>query len=109
MLNDLELMEASREALRKIKADNEENRKASLLDEVKETWVSATVAQQLFEEYDRDAFDQKSKVDILYYEQLLQKLDDQYVDYVHEALSSLFGVVKDIYEFINIFEKSTPV
>ena len=38
----------------------------------------------------------------MYLEQLFQKMDDQYSEPIHEALSKYFKNIREIYEFVNI-------
>lgn len=94
------IMEASKDALRKIKKNK--TQKKNLLKEVSDSLHNYNIGKNFYEPYDLLILEGKFKVDGLYYDQLLHKLDESHVDNIQKILSSLFGSVKDIYEFINI-------
>lgn len=58
--------------------------------------------KDLFEPYDSISFEGKTKVDLLYYEQLLQKLEESLSPQVSTLIAKLYTNIREIYEFVNI-------
>jgi hypothetical protein len=98
--NSYLLMEESFKALQKIKSEKELHKDP--LKEFTEALQMSSVGSDFFEPYDSLIWEGKVKVDLIYLEQLLQKMDDQYSELIHEVLSKYFKNVREIYEFINI-------
>lgn len=92
------IMFESREALEKIKA----SKQISRLDEMKHNRMMVDRGKHFYEEFDQITAEGKIKVDMLYYNQFTQKLDQDVVPQVEQALISLYKEVHKIYEFVNI-------
>lgn len=104
MLNeehDFELMDQSRETLEKLQ-NKKENERRDPLQEYKETKDKVDRASDLYEEYDKKSFENKFNVDMIFYEQLLEKLDEDSSESVEKIFSSLYKTVNKIYEFVNM-------
>jgi len=95
-----ELMCEAQQALQKL--NNEKESKKDLLVEFQNTWSKYDKGRAYFEEYTPESFQSKIKVDLLYMDQLLQKLDNDQIHEVEKLISSLYKDVKEIYEFINV-------
>lgn len=63
-------------------------------------------SQYIFEEYDEESFENKIKIDSIYYKVLLNNLNENYVDKVRNILTSVIENVREIYEQINIKPKT---
>ena len=96
----LDLMRASRQALEKIQESKDQ--KIDVLTEAKEIAKHKDMGRHMFEPYDSLAFESKIRVDMMYYDQLLQKLDSELHEGVEQVLTSLFKNIRKIYEFVNI-------
>jgi len=94
------LMVEAKQTLAKLQ--NEKNSQKDLLSEFRKNWSKYDKGRAYFEEYTVEAFQSKMKVDLLYMEQLLQKLDNEQITEVEKLISSLYRDVKEIYEFMNI-------
>lgn len=99
-IQENELMCEAKQALQKL--DNERNSKKDLLVEFQNNWKKYDKGRVYFEEYTPESFQSKIKVDLLYMDQLLQKLDNDQIHEVEKLISSLYKDVKELYEFINI-------
>lgn len=97
---NLDLMKASREALNKIQ--EAKGQEVDVLTEAREIAKHKDMGRHMFAPYDSLAFESKIRVDMMYYDQLLQKLDDELHEGVEQVLTSLFTNIRKIYEFINI-------
>lgn len=96
-----ELMLESRKALDSIRAHKKsENR--NTFQEFKENWKKVDKGRHLFEEYESGTFEKKLKVDLMYYNQLLENLDENIKPQVEKLFSNMYKTVNSIYEFINI-------
>lgn len=95
-----ELMTEAKDALQKLQ--NEKNSKKDPLVEFQNNWDSYDKGRAFFEEYTSESFQSKIKVDLMYMDQLLQKLDNQQINEVEKLVSSLYKDVREIYEFINV-------
>lgn len=95
------LMLESRKTLERMK--EESNRKnTKLLTEMKDCWNKYDKGREFFEEYDSVAYESKVRVDMLYYDQLLQKLSPELSESVSTIIGKLYKDINNIYEFINI-------
>ena len=94
----VDIMSASREALRKIQTEKELKRNP--LEVISEAYGKASMGADLFEAFDMIAWDGKIKVDMLYYDQLLQKLEES--EDIYKALGAYFKNIREIYEFVNL-------
>jgi len=93
-----EIMMESRKALEKIK-----NKKTKTFqDTMQEHWSTYDKGRAYFEEYTIEVFESKMKIDLLYMDQLLQKLDNQQISEVEKLISTVYRDVKEIYEIMNI-------
>lgn len=96
-----ELMLESRKALDNIRAHKKsENR--NTFQEFKENWKKVDKGRRLFEEYESGTFEKKLKIDLMYYNQLLENLDENIKPQVEKLFSNMYKTVNAIYEFINI-------
>lgn len=97
---DHELYEDSQRVLESLKEERENKKDGH--QKFLESRKQYDYGKELFEEYDVIAFEGKLKVDLMFYESLLKKLDDKYSRVVQEILSSLYKDVREIYEQMNI-------
>ncbi|MFW6247163.1 MAG: hypothetical protein ACOC22_03275 [bacterium] len=96
-----DIMEETRKTYEKIQEDKK-HKSRDLLLEHKENWSRVDKGKDLFEEYDPEFFEKKMQVDMLFYEQLLEKLDENNKESVEELCGLLYKKVNKIYEFINV-------
>jgi hypothetical protein len=96
----LDLMRASRQALEKIQESK--GKQLDVLTEAQEIAKQKDMGRHMFKPYDSLVFESKLRVDMMYYDQLLQKLDDELHEGVETVLTSLFTNIRKIYEFVNI-------
>lgn len=99
-IDSYQLMDESRKALNKINRSKET--KKDPLKLISESLQKASVGSDFFEPYDALIWEAKVKIDLLYLEQLMLKLDDGISSSINEALSSYFRNIRQIYEFVNI-------
>jgi len=97
---ETELMCEAQQALQKL--NNQQNSKKDLLVEFQNNWTKYDKGRAYFEEYTPESFQSKIKIDLLYMDQLLQKLDNDQINEVEKLISSLYKDVKEIYEFLNV-------
>lgn len=97
---NLDIMIESRKALQKIK--NSKFEKKDPLKVLSENLQNIYMGQDFFDPYDGLVWEGKVKVDMLYYDQLLQKLDEASVESLQTALGSYFRNIRQIYEFVNL-------
>lgn len=97
---NLDLMIESREALRKMK--NNKFQKKDPLKVLSESLQKIHMGQDFFEPYDSLIWEGKVKVDMLYYDQLLQKLDESIIESLQSALGNYFKNIRQIYEHVNL-------
>lgn len=88
------IAEECREALERIKANSK-----SKLEENKKF---VDLAKNFYEPFDHIHMETKLKVDMMYYEQLFEKLDDKYEDEFTSLVARTYSVVSKIYEHVNI-------
>lgn len=86
-LENLEMMKASR--------------KTDLL-ELAEVAHRADYGRALYEAYDPDVFEAKSKVDFLFYEQLFKNAPPDERKELRQILKETYDLARQIYEFVNI-------
>lgn len=99
--NDTEkLMFESREALCKIKS--QKSKKREPLVELREDKSRFDRGKYFFEQYDAVAYEGKVKVDMMYYNQFLQKIEEDVAPQVQQIITTLYQTINTIYEFINI-------
>lgn len=96
----LDIMRKSREALNKINEHKES--KINVLEEAQRVFKEKDMGRGLYHPFDQVAFEGKLRVDMMYYEQLFQKLDENHHTKLEEVMTTLFTNVRKIYEFINI-------
>lgn len=96
----INMMNESAEALRKMK--NEKVIKRDPIKVLSENLQNINIGNDLFESFDSSSWEGKVKVDILYFEQLLQKLNEEQINLVESALSVYFKDIRLIYEFVNL-------
>ena len=58
--------------------------------------------RQIFEEYDESSFEDKVKLDSMFYRMMFRRLDEEYVEPVRMVLTKMFETTKEIYEHLNI-------
>jgi hypothetical protein len=95
---NFDVMNESRKALLKIRES--QIKKKDHLQLIHEGIQKATAGSELFEAYDPLVWEGKVKVDMLYFDQLLQKLDES--EQIYSALGSYFKNIRQIYEFVNL-------
>lgn len=95
---NLDLMNDAKKALEKIQ-ENRENKKQPL-DIIQEGIQKASAGSEFFESYDALAWEGKVKVDMLYFDQFLQKLEES--ENLYAALGTYFKNIRQIYEFVNL-------
>jgi hypothetical protein len=94
----IEVRELAKDGLRKIvKARKEEK---TLLEGYEIAAKKVDRGRDLYESYDDIAFETKIRIDMIYYDQLLQKLDESAE--AEEHITNIYKTVKEIYEHINI-------
>jgi len=76
-------------------------KKIDLLVEMQNNYKAIDRGKHLFEEYSYESFNDKLKIDTLYYKQLLQSLDESLVPDVEKLLIKNFTNIRHIYESIN--------
>lgn len=96
----LDIMRQSREALNKIHENKASQ--VSVLEEAQRVFKEKDMGKGLYHPFDQVAFEGKLRVDMMYYDQLFQKLDENIHPKLEEVMTSLFTNVRKIYEFINI-------
>ena len=97
---NLDLMLESREALRKLR--NNKIEKRDPLKVISESLQKIHMGQDFFEQYDALIWEGKVKVDMLYYDQLFQKLDESQIIPLQDALGAYFKNIRQIYEYVNL-------
>jgi hypothetical protein len=93
-----EIRELSKDGLNKI--TSEKNKIKTLQEEHEILKKRVDMGKDLYEEYDDSSFEVKTKIDLVYYDQLLQKMEET-AD-VEPLLGGLYQTVREIYEHINI-------
>jgi hypothetical protein len=76
--------------------------KKDLEEVIKESKDRFDIGRHYFEEYDERSFKTKLHIDLLFMEQLLEKLTPEQNVQVEELITSMYSDVKAIYEFTNI-------
>ena len=95
---NFDAMTESRKALQKIQESKEKKR--NHFEIIQEGLTKASAGSEFFEAYDSLLWEGKVKVDMLYFDQLLQKLEES--DQIYAALGSYFKNIRQIYEFVNL-------
>ena len=96
----LDIMRQSREALNKINESKESN--VNVLEEAQRVFKEKDMGKNLYQPFDQVVFESKLRIDMMYYDQLFQKLDESLHPQLEDVMKSLFTNVRKIYEFINI-------
>jgi len=94
-----ELMLESRKTLERLEEKNK--KKIPLIEQMQKDRSIMDKGKDLYEEYSEDTFNYKSKVDLLYYNQLLQNLDESLVEKVEQLIIENIKLIKEIYKSIN--------
>jgi len=95
---NLDMMKDAQIALLKIQESKE--KKKDHMTIIQEGIAKATAGSEFFEAYDTLIWEGKVKVDMLYFDQFLQKLDES--EELSSALGSYFKNIRQIYEFVNL-------
>ncbi len=95
---DMDLMKDAKEALIKIQESKE--KKKDHFQIIQEGIQKASAGSDFFEAYDPLFWEGKVKVDMLYFDQFLQKLEE--TDELYTALGNYFKNIRQIYEFVNL-------
>lgn len=98
--SQLDIMRQSRKALNKIHEHNEQS--VSVLEEAQRVFKEKDMGRGLYHPFDPVVFEGKIRVDLMYYDQFFQKLDESYHAKMEEIMAGLFTNVRKIYEIINI-------
>lgn len=96
----MDIMRESRDALSKI--ETSKGKKITLLEEAERISKQKDMGKGFYKPYDQIAFESKIRVDMMYYDQLFQKLDEGVHPQIEGVMSALFTNVRKIYEFANI-------
>lgn len=94
----LEVRELAKDGLRKI--NKNKNEVKTLMESYEIASKKVDRGRDLYESYDDISFETKLRVDMIYYDQLLQKLDE--CEGIEDQISGIYRTVKEIYEHINI-------
>lgn len=95
---NFDAMVESKKALQKIQESK--TKKRDSLEIIQEGIQKATAGSEFFESYDSLLWEGKLKVDMLYFNQLLQKLEES--EQIYGALGGYFKNIRQIYEFVNL-------
>lgn len=103
MSNDLQetIILESMKTMNKIK-ESKENKSTTLYESFSKNKSKFDKGAQCFEEFTIEEFENKLKVDMMYYNQLMEKLEEDKAEQAGKLISSLYKTVKEIYEHINI-------
>jgi len=96
----MDIMRESRGALNKI--NESRGKKVSVLEEAQRISKQKDMGRGFYKPYDQITFESKIRVDMMYYDQLFQKLDENVHPQIEGVMSSLFTNVRKVYEFVNI-------
>jgi hypothetical protein len=100
LYDDDNLIYESSQTLKRI--NESKTYKKTLDQEIAEAKKRSDSGRHLFEEYDLETFKNKMNVDLLFFEQLLQKLEPEQTTQLEPVISKLYKTVREIYEFTNI-------
>jgi hypothetical protein len=95
---NFDAMTQSQKALRQIQEARA--KKTNHLEVIQEGIQKASAGSDFFEPYDSLMWEGKVKVDMLYFDQLLQKLEES--EQIYGALGNYFKNIRQIYEFVNL-------
>ncbi|HQF36471.1 MAG TPA: hypothetical protein PLL26_02410 [Candidatus Dojkabacteria bacterium] len=95
---NFDIMNESRKALQKIQESK--SQKKSHMELIQEGIQKVTVGSEYFEPYDSLLWEGKVKIDMLYFDQFLQKLEE--TEQIYSALGAYFKNIRQIYEFVNL-------
>jgi len=96
--DDMNIMKDAKQAL--IKIEEAKKKKKDHLALIQEGVNKSSISIDLFESYDSLLWEGKVKVDMLYFDQFLQKIEE--TDQIEQALGSYFKNIRHIYEFVNL-------
>lgn len=94
-----ESMDLAKDALEKIR--EERASKKYIKENYEKTTKTISRLNEFHEPYEKSLFENKMKVDLLYFNQLLQKLEEG-KDETERLILNLFKDVEQLYEFINV-------
>ncbi|MDD4081904.1 MAG: hypothetical protein PHD05_00820 [Sphaerochaetaceae bacterium] len=92
------IMEESIKALQKINEHKSQKKKS--FEIIQEGLQKVTTGSEFFECYDSLFWEGKVKVDMLYFDQLLQNLEES--EEIYKVLGTYFKNIRNIYEFVNL-------
>jgi len=95
---DLDMMKDAKAAL--VKIQEAKIKKKDHLQLIQEGVAKVSIGSEFFEPYDSLIWEGKVKVDMLYFDQFLQKLEES--DELVKALGNYFRNIRQIYEFVNL-------
>jgi len=95
---DLDMMKDAKAAL--VKIQEAKIKKKDHLQLIQEGVAKVSTGSEFFEAYDSLIWEGKVKVDMLYFDQFLQKLEES--DELVKALGNYFRNIRQIYEFVNL-------
>jgi len=95
---NFDAMTEAQKALQKIQESRA--KKVNHIEVIQEGIQKATAGSEFFEPYDSLLWEGKVKVDMLYFDQLLQKLEES--EQIYSALGNYFKNIRQIYEFVNL-------
>jgi hypothetical protein len=90
------------EARLRLERQTKENLRNNSEHIIQENLKNFDRGREYFKEFDEMVYDQKARVDMLYYQKLLSNIDENFAPEVTELLKTLYSDVYKIYEFVNI-------
>ena len=90
------------EARQRLKRQDQELLENNLEHSVYENWKKLDRGREFFNEFDEVKYEQKARVDMMYYQKLLTNIDESYSGTVSKLLGTLYKDIYGIYEFVNI-------
>jgi hypothetical protein len=97
-LFNFDAMSEAQNALQKI--NESKSKKKEPFEVIQEGIQKATAGSEFFEAYDALLWEGKVKIDMLYFDQFLQKLEES--EQIYSALGNYFKNIRQIYEFVNL-------
>ena len=79
-----------------------QNQSKQLQESVNFRTAKKDFAKSVFEEYDSDVFNQKVKIDSIFFKSLCKNIEEKYMEDVSNLLASYMENVQEIYKHINI-------
>lgn len=100
IINEQEQYDIMAESRKALEVLSEKKTKKTLFESLSDTYSKAFMGAQYFEPYDQLIWEGKVKVDMLYFDQFLQKIEES--EKLQNAFGAYFKNIREIYEFVNI-------